>query len=93
MFSTLIAAGIGFLIRYIVPGRHEYGSLLVPAAAAATTSALWAILVWFGWTFDGGWIWFVSLTVGGLVALALSIILPRTRRASDHELLQRLSRA
>jgi hypothetical protein len=92
LFVTVIGAGVGALVRYVFPRRATYGALLLPAASAAVTSAVWVGLVWLGWKFDGGWIWVVSLVAGGLVSLILALTLPSRRVQKDAELLARLSR-
>lgn len=93
LFVTLIAFCTGLLVRYLLPGRDTYGIVLLPSIAGAAAAIVWVILTWVGWKFDGGWIWVASLAVGGIVALVLALLLPRTRHTNDHELLQRLSRA
>jgi hypothetical protein len=93
LFVVLIAFIMGLIAHYTLPGRDTYGSLLVPSIAAVVSSVIWVALLWAGWKFDGGWIWAVSLVAGGLVALAISLTIPRTRRTGDKALLQRLSRA
>jgi hypothetical protein len=92
LFSIVIALGIGFIVSALAPGRETFGSLLVPAATASVTAVIWVALVWAGWGFDGTWIWVVSLLAGGLVALALVLILPKRRRGADEELQQRLAK-
>lgn len=91
VFVTVIGAGLGGLVRYLVPGRRSYGAALLPAVGAAVTAGVWAILVWFGWPFDGGWIWTVSIGVGILADLAVALLLPRARAASDARALHALS--
>jgi hypothetical protein len=93
LFVTLISFCIGLLARYVVPGRATYGVVLLPSIAAAGTAIVWVILTWVGWKFDGGWIWVASLAVGGVLALVLALLLPRTRHSNDDQLLARLSRA
>jgi small basic protein len=93
LFVTLIGLAIGFGVSYFSPGRDTYGGFLPPAVAAAVTAVVWAALVWLGWTFDGTWIWVVSLAAGCLAALAVVLTLPRRRRAADADLQNRLSRA
>jgi hypothetical protein len=91
LFVIIIATGIGFIIRYSLGGRDTHGMLLLPAAGAAATAITWVALLWFGFTFDGGWIWTISLVVGGLASLVLGLVLPRNRREADRALLTRLS--
>lgn len=92
LFVTLIAAGIGSLAHYLIPGRETRGSLLLPGIAAAVTAIVWEALLWGPrFTFDGGWIWFISLTVGGLVAVVVAALLPKRRREKDRALLTKLS--
>jgi hypothetical protein len=93
LFVTLGGAILGLAARYGLPKRETHGALLVPAIGAIVASVLWAALTWVGWKFDGGWIWVVSLTVAGVAAALVSVFLGRQRKASDTELLTRLSRA
>lgn len=90
LFVTVIGAGIGALLRYALPQRDTYGALLLPAIGAAVTSLVWVGLVWLGWTFDGGWIWVVSLVAGGAAALIAALVLPRRRAAHDARTLTQL---
>ncbi len=91
VFVTVIGAGLGGVIRYLLPGRRTYGIALLPAVGAAATAAVWAILVWFGWPFDGGWIWVAALAAGILASGAVGILLPRARDAADARALSELS--
>jgi hypothetical protein len=93
LFATLIGLAIGFVVGYISPGRETYGSFLAPAVSAAVTAVVWVGLLWLGWTFDGTWIWVVSLVAGGVVALVTVRVLPERRRRADEALQQRLSKA
>ncbi len=91
VFVTVIGAALGALVRYLVPGRRSYGIALLPAVGGAATAAVWAILVWLGWSFDGGWIWTVSIATGVVVSLLVAVLLPRARAASDARALHALS--
>jgi hypothetical protein len=93
LFVTLIAFCAGLGARYALPGRDTYGVVLIPSVAAVVTAVVWVGLTWLGWKFDGGWIWVASLAAGGVVALILALVLPRTRRGNDNDMLQQLSRA
>ena len=93
LFVALGGIVLGLAARYALPRRDTHGALLVPAFGATAASAVWAALTWVGWKFDGGWIWVVSLVVAGIVAALASAFLGRQRRASDAELLTKLSRA
>jgi len=90
LFVTVIGAAFSIGMRYLAPGRQTHGLLLVPMVGAAATAAIWAICVWIGLPFDGGWIWVIALVGGPLVALALALVLPKRREAADAALLQRL---
>jgi len=90
LFVTVIGAAFSIGMRYLAPGRRTHGLLLVPMVGAAATAAIWAICVWIGLPFDGGWIWVIALVGGPLVALALALALPKRREAADAALLQRL---
>jgi uncharacterized membrane protein YeaQ/YmgE (transglycosylase-associated protein family) len=90
-YVTVIGAAIGALARYLLPGRKAYGMFLLPAIAAAVTAAVWAGLVWLGWTFDGGWIWVVSLASAVAASIASAILIVRYRKNADQRLLHQLS--
>jgi hypothetical protein len=91
LFVILISFCIGLAVRYALPGRETYGSMLVPAISAIAGAVVWEILTWLGWKFDGGWIWVASLVASGVVALVLALVIPRGRRNNDEELLKQLS--
>jgi len=91
LFVVLIAAGVGFALPYLLRGRETYGIVLPAAVSAAVASVLWAGLTWLGFTFDGGWIWVISLVVGGLAGLAVALAVPPRRHAADRALLTKLS--
>ena len=91
LFVVLIAAGLGFLAHYTLPGRETRGSLLLGATAAVVASVIWVSLLWIGFTFDGGWIWVISLVAAGVAALVVAIALPPRRRANDRAMLTKLS--
>jgi hypothetical protein len=91
LFVILIAAGLGFIAHYTLPGRDTRGALLLGAASAGVAAVIWVSLLWLGFTFDGGWIWLISLVAGGVAALVLALVLPRRRHAADRALLTKLS--
>lgn len=90
-YVTVIGAALGALARYALPGRRTYGLFLLPAIAAAVTAAVWVGLVWLGWTFDGGWIWVVSLAAAAVSAIAAALLIVRYRANADQRLLSHLS--
>ena len=91
LFVVLIAAGIGFIMQYTLPGRENRGSLLLGSLAAAVAAVVWEGLLWLGFTFDGGWIWAISLVAAGVVTLVVALVLPGRRVRSDRAMLTRLS--
>jgi hypothetical protein len=91
LFVLVIAAALGGLIRYVLPGRHSYGILLLPAVDLVATGILWVGLTWLGWKFDGGWIWVVALGGGAVIAIAVELLLWRGRTSRDRHLLHELS--
>jgi hypothetical protein len=93
LFVTVIGAGLGALIRSFLPGRNAIGLLLLPALAASATALVWVGLVYLGWTFDGTWIWVVSLAASIATAITAGLVVPRKRREADARLLEELSRA
>lgn len=91
LFVTVIAASLGFIVRYLVRGRAMHGAVLVPAMDVAVTAVVWVALLWSGLTFDGTWIWVISITAGVLAALVTAIVLPRSRRSHDAAAYARLA--
>jgi uncharacterized membrane protein YeaQ/YmgE (transglycosylase-associated protein family) len=91
LYVTVIGAGIGGLLRYLLPGRSAYGLLLLPAVGAAVTSAVWVALTWLGWPYDGGWIWVASLVAATVGSALVAVLLVRARENSDQRLLHHLS--
>jgi hypothetical protein len=91
LFVLVIAAGIGAVLRYVLPSRGTYGIFLLPAIATVVTAVVWVGLLWLGWKFDGTWIWVASLGAGFAVALAAGIALPRLRAAADERKLSELA--
>jgi len=90
LFIIVIAAGIGLIARYVVPGRDDYGILLLPSTAAVATAIVWVALVWAGLTFDGGWIWVAGVGTAVVVSVLVALLLPRRRRDADARMLDRL---
>lgn len=91
VYVTVVGAGIGLLLRYLLPGREVYGVALLPALAAAVTVAAWAGLTWLGWKADGGWIWLASLGGATVASLVVALVLGRRRHAADARELHVLS--
>ena len=91
LFVVLIAAGVGFTLPFLLRGRETYGVVLPAAVSAAVASVVWVGLLWLGFTFDGGWIWVISLLAGGLAGLAVVLRVPPRRREADRALLSKLS--
>lgn len=91
VFVTVIGACLGGIIRYLVPGRRRYGLALLPAVGGAASAVVWAILVWVGLTFDGGWIWVAAIAAGIIASVLVAVLLPRHRDAADERALHELS--
>jgi hypothetical protein len=91
VFVVIIAAAVGFVLPYLLRGRETYGILMPAAVASAVSSVVWVGLLWLGLTFDGGWIWAISLVLGAVAALVVTLVLPPRRYAADRALLTRLS--
>jgi len=91
LYVTVVGAGIGVLLRYVLPGRHTYGVALLPAVGAITTLVVWVGLVWLGFTFDGGWIWVASLGAATAASALVAVLVSRRREAADAQALHRLT--
>ena len=91
VYVTVVGAGIGILLRYLLPGRTTYGVALLPAVGAAVTAAVWAGLTWLGWKADGVWIWVAALGAATVVPLVVALVLSKRRHAADARELHVLS--
>jgi hypothetical protein len=91
LFVLVIAAAIGGLLRYVLPGRHSYGLLLLPASAVVVAAIVWEGLTWLGWKYDGGWIWVVGLGSAVLASIAVWLLAWQGRARRDAHLLHHLS--
>lgn len=93
MFAVLGGVLLGFGARYVLPRRHSYGSLLIPAISAMVAAAVWEALTWAGWKYDGGWIWWASLVASGVCAIVAVLVISRVRTDADTRKLDALNRA
>lgn len=91
IYIVVLAAGIGTVVRYLLPGRESYGLLLLPAASIVASVVVWGALTWVGVAHAEVWMWLVSLAAGLLVSLGGALYLPKHRAASDAALFERLS--
>jgi hypothetical protein len=92
LFVIVVAAGIGAIVRYLLPKRGTYGLFLLPAASAIAAAIVWVATLWaVRWSFDGTWIWVSALGAAFLVALGLALWLPRRRIELDAAKLHHLS--
>ncbi|MFT2815787.1 hypothetical protein [Leifsonia sp. A12D58] len=90
LFVALGGAILGLVARYAMPRRRTHGVLLIPAIGTAVASVVWVILTWFGWAWDGGWIWWVSLGLAGIVSFGVDFLLSKKREESDEAMLHTL---
>jgi hypothetical protein len=88
LFVVLGGAILGLAARYALPRRHTYGSALAPAIAAI----VWVALTWFGWAWDGAWIWVATLVLAGLASAASVWLIGPRRERQDAEVFERLAR-
>lgn len=91
VYVTVVGAGIGILLRYVLPGRGVYGVALLPSLGAAVTAVVWVGLTWLGWKADGGWIWLAALGGATVASLVVALVLSRRRQAADARELHVLS--
>jgi uncharacterized membrane protein YeaQ/YmgE (transglycosylase-associated protein family) len=90
--AAVIGALIGLGLRYLIPGRQQYGLLLLPVAGAAAVCVTWAVGAWAGLSHEAVWIWLIAFSVASIVCIAIARALPPRREQADAELLARLMR-
>jgi O-antigen/teichoic acid export membrane protein len=91
LFVLVIAAAIGGLARYALPGRHAYGLFLLPAISLVVAAVVWVALTWAGLKFDGGWIWVAALGGAVVASVVGALLLWRLRDRIDAQRLHHLS--
>lgn len=90
VYVTVVGASLGVIARFLLPGRHTYGFVLLPAIGAAVSAAIWVGVQWFallGFPLD----WIAALGGALLVSVVVALILSRARTASDARELHVLS--
>lgn len=88
--AMVIAAALGWIIRYLAPHRETYGVAVTPAAAAAVTAVVWSGLLLVGMTGADFWLWLISIAVGVLAAIAIPVIVGSRRPERDRAMLAEL---
>ena len=90
VYVTVVGASLGVNTRFVLPGRHTYGFVLLPAIGAAVSAAIWVSVQWFallGFPLD-----WVAALAGALVAsVVVALLVSRTRTESDARELHVLS--
>ena len=93
VYAVVVGAAAALVLRYLLPGRETYGSVLLPAIGGAVTAAVWAGMSWLGFDFAGNWGWLWLASVGGaiVVTLIVGLLVSTRRQASDARRLHVLS--
>lgn len=85
IWISVIGAGIGLVLRFLLPHRQTYGLLLLPAIGAAAAAAVWVILLWaqvaagdWGWT-----VWVGSFAAAIAAPLVVGLVVSSARTAAD----------
>lgn len=91
IYIVVLAAGIGTVTRYLLPGRESYGITLLPAVSVIASVLAWGVFTWLGIAHSEVWMWLVSLAVGLLVAVGTALYLPKHRAKVDEALFEKLS--
>lgn len=90
VYVVVVGAGLGLLLRYLLPGRHTYGAVLLPAIGAAVAAAIWVSVQWFALlSFPLDWV--VSLGGAFVASLIVALLVARVRTAVDARELHVLS--
>jgi len=91
IYVTVIGLGVGYVLRYLAPGRDTYGIFLLPAVGAVSAAALWVILTWAGLKADGTWIWVAVIGGAAVISLAAALVTRASRIRLDRQRLHQLS--
>jgi hypothetical protein len=90
VYVTVVGASLGVIARFLLPGRHTYGFVLLPAIGAAVSAAIWVGVQWFDLlNFPLDW---VAAIAGSLVvSVVVAVLVSRVRTAADARELHVLS--
>lgn len=91
IYIVVLAAGIGTVVRYLLPGRESYGLLLLPAVGVVVSVTVWGALTWAGIDQAEVWMWLVSLAAGLLGVLGAALYIPKHRARVDAALFEKLN--
>lgn len=92
VYAAVIGAGIGLLLRYVLPGRSAYGVLLLPALGAVAVLVVWVALTWLGLQAEWYWtLWVASLLAAALVSAIVALAVSKRREAADAHALHQLA--
>ncbi|MBX3093394.1 MAG: hypothetical protein KF680_02460 [Cryobacterium sp.] len=83
IYIVVLAAALGAITRYLLPGRSSYGLLLLPAISIVVSSIAWGAFTWAGIDQGTVWMWLVVLGAGALAAIGAALYLPRHRAALE----------
>jgi len=83
LFIALIGVIIGGVARYALPWRHTHGAALVPAVGGVAAMVLWVALTWAGLKWDAGVIWWLAVLGTAVVAVAVDVLVGRSRERAD----------
>ncbi|MFF1877563.1 hypothetical protein [Leifsonia sp. NPDC058230] len=92
LFVALGGAILGLGARYLLPGRHTHGAVLVPAIGVIVASVLWVALTWAGLAWNGGWIWWITLGGTAVAVVVIDLLIGRVRNHSDERMLANLTK-
>ena len=84
IYVTVVGAANGILLRYVLPGRHAYGIVLLPAVGADAAAAIWVGMLWAGFRLeDPLFLWLGALGGALLLSLVVALVVSRVRLAAD----------
>lgn len=87
LILVIYAAVIGSVTPYVIGKSEHYGALVPSGLAITAGSVLWALLTWFGFPQNEGWIWtIVMLGMPAAVWLGSKFI-DRARIKADEQYL------
>ena len=90
VYVTVVGASLGVITRFLLPGRHTYGFVLLPAIGAAVSAVIWVGVQWFallGFPLD----WVAALGGALVASIVVALLVSRTRTESDARELHVLS--
>jgi uncharacterized membrane protein YeaQ/YmgE (transglycosylase-associated protein family) len=83
IYAETVAVVLGLAAHAVLPHRGQTGVLLLPAVAGVAAAIVWVALTWLQVPQGGAAMWLASLLAAALSAVAVGVLVRRSRVRHD----------